>query len=1478
MLEHTFVTEEIKLKIIESIIDVEWYSGKVGETFTTESASRHYLDVGAKEYIDPAPLFSTSWYCYENDDVVASDTNPLIHYMMYGWKEGRNPHPLFQTNYYIDKYQNDFREKINPLIHIFQSAEHRYFSPHPLFDAFYYLECNPDVAATGANPLIHFIAHGAYEGRSPHPLFDTSYYLERNLDVAAANMNPLVHFVSSGARQGRAPHPLFDVFYYLECNRDVAAAGANPLTHFVLRGTIEGRSPHMLFDTSYYLERNPDVAAAGLNPLVHFISSGAAQGRSPHPLFDATYYLEHNPDVSAANINPLTHFVLLGAYQGRSPHPLFDISYYLQQNPDVAAAGLNPLVHFISSGATQKRSPHPLFDVSYYFEHNPDVEAAGVNPLIHYIEYGADRGSNPNPMFNSLWYRDQHESHLDGINPLLHYVTRGSLEERNPSSLFDRDYYLTVNSDVRDAKVEPLSHFMNSGMKEGRQPRQADRQIERCPVMDIPFEIWKRPRRLAGRNVCVFVTYSAKGKIEDHVLYYINALRRHGLTMVLVIVTDGIDENLRPELDDLEGLVLRTNHGWDFAAWAAVLTAFPDIWNAKTLVLTNDSLYGPTKDKYLQEILLRVQESEEDIVALTDSYQNRWHIMSFFIGITHKGLASNAVRNFWNEIESIRNKDEVIKNYEIGSSDIFRKYGVSYEVIFPTSNDIPLAINPTLTGWEKLLNRGFPFLKVQLLRDDLPNVDRTGWREYLNDNRELLGMIDSHLRYLSEGGSTPTFRPIPSPRRRFKRSQSLTTFYGATQSTRPTQATDLAIEVPFRYEIDSADLPSVVAVIAHIFYPEMGEEILSYIENIPVQADLFLTTDSTLKQEEIGKIFSLYSGGNVDIRVFPNIGRDIAPTFVGCRDVFDKYKFFLHIHSKKSPHSGIFLDWRKYLLDNLLGSTDTVRSILRLLSVDNVGVVFAQHFPAARNLLNWGYDFDLAKELLAKSNILISRDNVLDFPSSSFFWARSDAIRSLINTNLAWSDFPPEEGQIDGTIMHAIERSILYFSENAGFRWVKVATCPTADPITTVPIKTHKDIEQGLDRVYRPLLGSPIRPLIYNLTSEYKPATSRPSLDNKPRLNLLIPTLHPKQIFGGISTALKIFDSLAKFCGERFEKRIICINTSVDLLSMSSVKDYTFQQLGDPIDIGSPIVVDISDIHGGELALRPNDFFVATAWWTAVLGHELQANQESYHHVRHPLIYLIQDYEPGFYPWSDRFGRAEASYKHSDKTIALINSEELANFMAKRYRFLKSYVIRYEINSNIKQNLSIQPRERIVLFYGRPSVDRNCFQTICEALYRWQQLEPTLSQRWRVISVGEQYIADNIPNVRNMEVYGKLELNEYASLLSRASIGISLMISPHPSYPPLEMAYAGLVTITNSYDEKDLSLRSSNFDSISSVNAEELTNAICRSIRKAEVSIGKLKPFMEIKDVPCDVSDYRPSDVADILNEIVDATKSGTKL
>ncbi|MFZ3383392.1 MAG: hypothetical protein WA144_05655, partial [Candidatus Methanoperedens sp.] len=56
--------------------------------------------------------------------------------------------------------------------------------------------------------------------------------------------------------------------------------------------------------------------------------------------------------------------------------------------------------------------------------------------------------------------------------------------------------------------------------------------------------------------------------------------------------------------------------------------------------------------------------------------------------------------------------------------------------------------------------------------------------------------------------------------------------------------------------------------------------------------------------------------------------------------------------------------------------------------------------------------------------------------------------------------------------------------------------------------------------------------------------------------------------------------------------------------------------------------------------------------------------------------------------------------------------------------------------------------------------------------------------------------------------------------------GLSIMISPHPSYPPLEMASFGLEVVTNRFANKNLSEGSSSIISIQNLTPESIASAL----------------------------------------------------
>jgi GT2 family glycosyltransferase len=71
------------------------------------------------------------------------------------------------------------------------------------------------------------------------------------------------------------------------------------------------------------------------------------------------------------------------------------------------------------------------------------------------------------PVFYLTKYEDIRQADVD---PVSHYAQFGWIEGRDPSEYFSTTYYLSNNPDIKEKNVNPLVHFIRSGAREYRNP------------------------------------------------------------------------------------------------------------------------------------------------------------------------------------------------------------------------------------------------------------------------------------------------------------------------------------------------------------------------------------------------------------------------------------------------------------------------------------------------------------------------------------------------------------------------------------------------------------------------------------------------------------------------------------------------------------------------------------------------------------------------------------------------------------------------------------------------------------------------------------------------------------------------------------------------------------------------------------------------------------------------------------------------
>ena len=258
----------------------------------------------------------------------------------------------------------------------------------------------------------------------------------------------------------------------------------------------------------------------------------------------------------------------------------------------------------------------------------------------------------------------------------------------------------------------------------------------------------------------------------------------------------------------------------------------------------------------------------------------------------------------------------------------------------------------------------------------------------------------------------------------------------------------------------------------HCYYVDELPRIKSYLRNIPFEFAVIVSTDTVGKKAAIEQAFSGWRYGPVEITIVKNHGRDIAPRFVDLRDTYAQFDYVLHIHTKKSLHTDWLRDWSSELLGDLLDSRQSVLGIFEIFhNAPDIGVIAPRYFEPIRRYCQIGVNFPHCEALARRLGFHLQADDPIEFPAGSMFWARSAALRPLLDLKLRHDEFEPEQGQSDGTLAHALERMIFYSSEVAGYGWCFVGQGRKATrsqkPIT---IESRSEITNAVRETTRTLI------------------------------------------------------------------------------------------------------------------------------------------------------------------------------------------------------------------------------------------------------------------------------------------------------------------------------------------------------------------------------------------------------------------------
>jgi hypothetical protein len=325
------------------------------------------------------------------------------------------------------------------------------------------------------------------------------------------------------------------------------------------------------------------------------------------------------------------------------------------------------------------------------------------------------------------------------------------------------------------------------------------------------------------------------------------------------------------------------------------------------------------------------------------------------------------------------------------------------------------------------------------------------------------------------------------------------------------------------------------------------------------------------------------------------------------------------------------------------------------------------------------------------------------------------------------------------------------------------------------------------------------------------------------RINIVTDSINAGSLFGGVITALVFAFHLAS--KNHADVRIITRSEEAEKFRINEVLENIGISFNGQIEFlyahfASNVEIDICE----------KDQFITTSWWTTYSTLKtIPVNK---------IIYLLQEDERMFYPYGDDHLLANEIMSNS-KLKYIINTKLLYDHLISTgLDNIQKNGLYFEPafdKANYYLDKTIEKQKLKLFFYARPNNLRNIFYRGIEILDKAINLQIIDTNEWEIYLVGKD-IPNNLTftNGYQPKIISNLNYDEYGNFIRTVDLGFSLMYTPHPSYPPLDLAACGAVVVTNSCGIKsNLTMYSENIITVS-VDEDSLLNGLIEGVALAK--------------------------------------------
>ena len=245
------------------------------------------------------------------------------------------------------------------------------------------------------------------------------------------------------------------------------------------------------------------------------------------------------------------------------------------------------------------------------------------------------------------------------------------------------------------------------------------------------------------------------------------------------------------------------------------------------------------------------------------------------------------------------------------------------------------------------------------------------------------------------------------------------------KSKRPTLTEPVRNSTSDLKTVDQKNSKPKVAIILHVFYPDIGIEILhqvlpesNYFDKILITHSMTMAVLTEFQNEVPQELLS-----KCHFMIVENRYRDCGP-FIQAADspYLSDCSVFLKLHTKKSPHlpndEGSL--WRRGLIDGLLNPKDIEDLIKQLATQSEPLWACPERWISTKS--DWGFNSFQVWKLTRLLNIRFRGPQ--PFPVGHMYWSNLPVHKYFQNLKILIEGYPGSKGSRlkDGTLTHALER------------------------------------------------------------------------------------------------------------------------------------------------------------------------------------------------------------------------------------------------------------------------------------------------------------------------------------------------------------------------------------------------------------------------------------------------------------------------